>query len=432
MAGITELRQVRHGPAALQALEKKLGRPLTEMEAHIAMLEGYSPTTYKDHKGNKTTGVGATGEWANVPFDKVVQGFEDKTRQMVAGYDQFPDYLQKELVQAAYRGDLGQSKKAVEKLNAGQYDAAAQEFLRNEEYRDKQTPMSIKKRMEAVADAMRNYGQLQGGVTDLLGPIRNKVDQRRMAEEMGDMEFEMDVAPYSNYTGDIDASKARYHGWEGPGRLDVGGFRIPPDVTDEELENERPSYRFRDPNGKVQQMKLERDTVNAINDEATPITWGHEFTHLNSPGLSEGPVRLVMAGRVQTEPEWRESVRIYADWENRRRDVPLTYEEAERELLDELEYSSKSSYGYLRGAYEDELEAGATLPEERQGWFSDDLSDYADMREENTYWRKRQRQLEEQDDAPTSIADGYEPVSDQAGVTVMPENFRRGGRVKLI
>jgi len=154
----TNKKRVLYGNDAINAVEKLEGRKLSPIEKRVVVLEGFVPETYLDTKGIPTFGVGQTGEWANKSFGESFKHHEDLTRKLIKDYDKLPEELKAELVQSAYRGDLGGSPKTRLLFNEGKYEEAAKEFLNNKEYKAKDTPQSIKDRMFAVAQAMKSYG----------------------------------------------------------------------------------------------------------------------------------------------------------------------------------------------------------------------------------------------------------------------------------
>ena len=145
-----------HGPKAIAKVEEQEGE-LTPAQKRVVELEGFVQGTYLDTKGIETAGVGQTGEWIGKSFKEAFSHHEDLTKKYINDYDQLPEYLKAELMQATYRGDLGGSPRFRRLMNRGKYDEAADEFLDNAEYKDPNTPKSIKRRMEAVADAVARY-----------------------------------------------------------------------------------------------------------------------------------------------------------------------------------------------------------------------------------------------------------------------------------
>lgn len=153
----TNKKKVLYGNDAINAVEKLEGRKLSPIEKRVVVLEGFVPDVYLDTKGIPTFGVGQTGEWVDKSFGESFDYHEDLTRKLIKGYDELPEELKAELVQATYRGDLGGSPNTRLLFNEGKYKEAAEEFLNNNEYKAKDTPQSIKDRMFAVAQAMKNY-----------------------------------------------------------------------------------------------------------------------------------------------------------------------------------------------------------------------------------------------------------------------------------
>lgn len=155
---IIKKTKVLHGKQAIAAIEKKEKRKLSYKECRVVELEGYVDGIYTCSKGVKTTGVGQTGKWLTKTFKESFQYHEKLTKKLVPTYNKLPEKLQAELVQSTYRGDLGGSPSAVALFNKGKFVLAAQEFLRNDEYEDEDTPKQIKDRMVATAKAIGLYG----------------------------------------------------------------------------------------------------------------------------------------------------------------------------------------------------------------------------------------------------------------------------------
>jgi GH24 family phage-related lysozyme (muramidase) len=148
---------VLQGEQAVQHVSQMEGRPLSPKEARVIQLEGYVPYTYLDTKNVPTYGVGQTGKWMDKPFSETFAKHEDRARKAIAKYDELPEYLQAEIVQAEYRGDLGSSPTFRKLFNKGKYKEAAKEFLNHEEYLNPDTPDQIKRRIESVAKAVAHY-----------------------------------------------------------------------------------------------------------------------------------------------------------------------------------------------------------------------------------------------------------------------------------
>lgn len=148
-----------YGSKAVEAIEAREGALTPEM-VRVIELEGYVPKPYWDaedeSKRTLTVGVGQTGKWMDKSFKESFKHHEDQTRKLVKGYDDLPQELRAELVQATYRGDLGGSPKAVKLINEGNYREAAKEFLNNQDYRDELAKESRTGRKSGIAKRMQD------------------------------------------------------------------------------------------------------------------------------------------------------------------------------------------------------------------------------------------------------------------------------------
>ncbi|AGH57069.1 virion RNA polymerase [Vibrio phage VBP47] len=150
------MANILYGSDAVAQVEAAEG-PLSSTERRIVELEGLADGTYADTKGIATSGVGQTGQFANMSFKDTVATFEEETRRMIPNFDSLSPKLQTELVQAAYRGDLQQSPKTRALINEGNFEGAAQEFLNNQEFQT--TPYNaIRDRMADVSTALAAEG----------------------------------------------------------------------------------------------------------------------------------------------------------------------------------------------------------------------------------------------------------------------------------
>ena len=159
------------GNKAIKEVENRLGRELSAAEKRIIGLEGFVDGYYLDSKGVLTRGVGQTGEFAEGDnslsgFGKAFQTHVKRAKNLpgMKNFDSYSPELQAELIQAEYRGDLGFSptfRKLLENATTQEErDAAAKEFLKNEDYiKAKKSGSGVADRMEAVADAVRKEGR---------------------------------------------------------------------------------------------------------------------------------------------------------------------------------------------------------------------------------------------------------------------------------
>lgn len=148
---------IRHGKEAIAEVTKLLDRELTLAERRVVEEEGYVPVPYEDSKGITTAGVGQTGRWITLGFEAAFKHHVWRCRNRIVLFDHLPEYLQAELVQSEYRGDLGGSPKAMYLFNAGKYYMAADEFLDHAEFLDPFTPRGIRIRILRTAAAIVRY-----------------------------------------------------------------------------------------------------------------------------------------------------------------------------------------------------------------------------------------------------------------------------------
>lgn len=150
--------RVFYGKNAVRAVESEIGRELTLGERRVVEEEGYVADEYLDTKGVRTKGVGQTGDWIEKGFEAAYNSHVARAERKIPGFNTLPEYVQNELIQSEYRGDLGGSPTAIKHFNAGRYEAAADEFLNHREFMDPATSTGIKARIQATSDAMRRYG----------------------------------------------------------------------------------------------------------------------------------------------------------------------------------------------------------------------------------------------------------------------------------
>ena len=145
---------ILHGTQAIAAIEAEEHRTLSYPERRIVMLEGYADEPYRCSAGVLTCGVGQTGVWLDKTFLESFAHHVQRAAKRLPGLAEMPEYLQTELVQAEYRGDLGMSPKACSHIKASNWKAAAHEFLDHKEYKNPNCPAQIKRRIEAVHHAL--------------------------------------------------------------------------------------------------------------------------------------------------------------------------------------------------------------------------------------------------------------------------------------
>lgn len=216
-----------------------------------------------------------------------------------------------------------------------------------------------------------------------------------MSEQMGDIEFQMDIAPYFDYAPNagIDPSISRYHGVRklpGDVELTLGGFYVPP-------ENVNQPYTERDlkpRSGNVQgidiSVPVEPGTVNAIHSRATPNVWAHEYRHKADRGMSEDSNRLADAVMAQNEGDWNAAVDMWRD-RMRRQGKKVTKSEAERDLISALQFNNDIA---ARNAFQRNYDLGARDPRAGKPWpLQEESAPYIQNRLENALYKQRALEL---------------------------------------
>jgi hypothetical protein len=132
--------------------------------------------------------------------------------------------------------------------------------------------------------------------------------------QMGDIDFQMAVAPYMGYKGEIDPSVARFHGFTPEQRSDKGlklkGFQVKPNLGGREL----PPYTYETDSGEVVEIPKEFNTVNAIGDGASPRTWAHEYRHHErTDAKAEVGNRIIDLATSMNKKDWNEALKFIED-----------------------------------------------------------------------------------------------------------------------
>jgi len=85
-----------------------------------------------------------------------------QVQKMVPNFNSYSSELQGQLASEHFRGMLGKSPKALQMLNSGDYEGAANEYLNAKDYRDSvQQKTGIAPRMKSLADAIRTESTRQ-------------------------------------------------------------------------------------------------------------------------------------------------------------------------------------------------------------------------------------------------------------------------------
>lgn len=219
---------------------------------------------------------------------------------------------------------------------------------------------------------------------------------RKLQEQMADIEFQMDIAPYFDYKADIDPSIARYRGFrtKADKNLNLGGFYVPP-------ENSEAPYSPRDlkpftgmVGGKRVSIPVEPGTVNAVHNKATPNVWAHEYRHqMGEDGGGERYNRLADAATAQNGADWSDAVMMWRD-QLARDGKKVSPSEAERDLLTAL----KANHAVTpRSVYEADYSRGARRPDTEPAWWQRPSARYEQARIDASYWKRRDDELKKFD-----------------------------------
>lgn len=166
--GLVSEPKTYYGKDAIVEVEKREGRTLSLAERRVVEEEGFVSGEYEDDKGISTSGVGQTGKYKDMSFKETFDAHEKDAKRLVDNYGKLPEYLQAELVQAQYRGDLQQSPAFVKLLEEGKYEEAATELLDHKEYKERKAVEDdgVTRRLEALRDAVKKYGKEAGDSAD--------------------------------------------------------------------------------------------------------------------------------------------------------------------------------------------------------------------------------------------------------------------------
>jgi GH24 family phage-related lysozyme (muramidase) len=163
-------KKVLYGKDAIKKVEQMEGRKLSYSEKRVVEEEAFVDGFYLDTENVLTYGVGQTRGYIEAGFKKSFDAHKKETKRIIKNFDTLPEYLQAELIQATYRGDIATGKKKdgtllgspnTQKLiNKGEFEKAAKSFLNNNDYRkSKKDKTGIYKRMDKVAAALLKYSK---------------------------------------------------------------------------------------------------------------------------------------------------------------------------------------------------------------------------------------------------------------------------------
>tara|TARA_R110002072_G_scaffold293366_1_gene462643 strand:- start:400 stop:1194 length:795 start_codon:yes stop_codon:yes gene_type:complete len=141
----------------------------------------------------------------------------------------------------------------------------------------------------------------------------NGLDYKNVLQgmQMGDIDFQLAIAPYSNYKGTLDPSLARYHGLTpeqiGRDRLTLKGFSVG------EQESDRP-YVFEANDNSLISIPKEANTVNALDRGAIASVWAHEYRHQEGTDAStETANRIIDLATAMNKTDWSKALDFIRD-----------------------------------------------------------------------------------------------------------------------
>ena len=221
---------------------------------------------------------------------------------------------------------------------------------------------------------------------------------RAQQEQMGDIEFQMDIAPQLGYRGEIDPSIA--HVLNEPA-LTTKGYYIPDKLSDGQIEELRKQNGYRDKDGNWKSLPVKRGHIYATNADKSsagdPTTFPHEYRHKQRPDMSETSNRLADAAMATTGRQWDAAVSSWRNWIRASKDKILKPSEAERDLLEKLMgWHEGGQAGSAYNLYKEDAERHNLKPLDKS-FMQNDTEGYAQEQMDKSIWRKRYNTLKEFD-----------------------------------
>jgi GH24 family phage-related lysozyme (muramidase) len=232
---------------------------LEKLKDHLIQKEGLKLEAYKlPGELNYTIGVGHHGadvkkgmkiteEEAEQLLEKDIQSKLELIERKLPNFSEYSENLQKFVVDGFFRGDLSGSPKTLKLLNEGNFEEAAQEFLRNEEYNEAVVSGSgVASRMEDISEAIRNESNKDNLEAATMPTMETKRDDGREAATMPTMETKRDdgreAVPMPKEKPKMDDTQKMLIDEESPGKFrDMPPQAEPEDRTlvpsEEEIDN---------------------------------------------------------------------------------------------------------------------------------------------------------------------------------------------------
>jgi len=235
---------------------------------------------------------------------------------------------------------------------------------------------------------------------------------KKMNEDFGNMEFQMEIAPYVGYQGPVDPSIARFHGLPFSEKTTLKGFTVP-----DGYEAKKP-YMYAGEEG-IFAIPKEQGTVNAVNADATPNVWGHEYRHRQDMDMSEKQNRLLDGYYAQDQASWKAAVRLWLDQMG-----GGSMLDAEKDLIKQLNKENmnvNSPYGQTSKEYELQKSGERQIIPDSEvthgNWFKDVLSpkslEFAAGRKRGQYWSQAEAALENRRSIMDAVNQGIADANSQ-------------------
>lgn len=234
-----------------------------------------------------------------------------------------------------------------------------------------------------------------------------------MSMDMADSDFQAEVAPYLGYEGEIDPSIAEFVPTPG---MDAQSTLQGAYVSEKGKSKKIP---YRGDDGRRQSIELQPGKVNAVGARsANPKVWGHEYKHAEDTDGSETYNRMQDLTASQNEGDFSSSLQMILDDEMSR--IRRNY--VKKSNTSEEKAKLKNAFDLLSG-----------IEYEAPDMDRDQLKEAFHTASENTIYLDIKGMLKRiEKEQPKRVSPFVSSLINGAGDIEMPEEYRAGGRVKLI